>query len=707
MTLKGKSTVVTTLVPSQHDYHDDGDDDDELGSNVYRVFPCAACGVISKTVGDAKRHREEHVASGMDPNREAHVSGFAMLKQAIGGRFQSWRYTFKGARVLFPQQAYSQCMAPLHNFLLDKITEFGGFAKAQMVMNFQMMKITEGVIIQDLMPFSFGTHMTTLTSENLVSTIQQWINKVDVQVEQLLHQGSGWTCHDVEFVDVNICRAPALAGSCTLHSITYKNGWAEFNSGDFSVSSGFMENNDRVQRVDDLTLIERNDPRLFSCFYLALARAMTDERAEDEPTLLYRYILDSQIPYPSDNVQREVGQRWPEKGISVKVSDIQKIEDGWNKDRSDQGLEPVAIHVIYQNESKSLFPLRVSPVYQEQCQRVLRDRGGSGGGGAEGDEILSLPKVIVLFLSYLDDRQVSASESTSTTTVPATDSVRGHYTYVQDPTYLLARRKRSTTDGDDTTLTTRNDVLICLNCFTTMYRREAYIRHVAWCYSLSGQVYRFPDAGESTHFNSKYQRGYLAPYSIYFDFETFPRTLKPGDGCSCPPEAVEESVRPKTEYEKMTEAVSLHDGVIRAKDVPKRCHHKLKAINEQEPFSFSALIVTKEGKVIDTFTYAGERAAIVFLEKLFAWQDDLLTLMAPENAVPMKITDAERARQVLTVQHDSEGECHICGEWIDPDQKWVFDHDHFSGQFLGPAHDECNLLRRERATIPVLAHNFS
>ena len=39
------------------------------------------------------------------------------------------------------------------------------------------------------------------------------------------------------------------------------------------------------------------------------------------------------------------------------------------------------------------------------------------------------------------------------------------------------------------------------------------------------------------------------------------------------------------------------------------------------------------------------------------------------------------------------------------DQK-VLDHCHFSGQFLGYAHNECNLKRRTLNYTPVIAHNL-
>ncbi len=49
--------------------------------------------------------------------------------------------------------------------------------------------------------------------------------------------------------------------------------------------------------------------------------------------------------------------------------------------------------------------------------------------------------------------------------------------------------------------------------------------------------------------------------------------------------------------------------------------------------------------------------------------------------------------------------CHICEGPLLNDR--VLDHDHVSGRFLGIAHEQCNLERKEPQKIVVMSHNFT
>ena len=50
--------------------------------------------------------------------------------------------------------------------------------------------------------------------------------------------------------------------------------------------------------------------------------------------------------------------------------------------------------------------------------------------------------------------------------------------------------------------------------------------------------------------------------------------------------------------------------------------------------------------------------------------------------------------------------CWICNVPFETDDEKVLDHCHFRGQFLGYAHNECNLKRRTLDYTPVIAHNM-
>ena len=63
----------------------------------------------------------------------------------------------------------------------------------------------------------------------------------------------------------------------------------------------------------------------------------------------------------------------------------------------------------------------------------------------------------------------------------------------------------------------------------------------------------------------------------------------------------------------------------------------------------------------------------------------------------------------MTAKEEEEFEaaevCYMCRKPFE-DIK-VRDHCHFTGEFLGAAHQYCNLMRRKKFKIPIYAHNFS
>ena len=53
-------------------------------------------------------------------------------------------------------------------------------------------------------------------------------------------------------------------------------------------------------------------------------------------------------------------------------------------------------------------------------------------------------------------------------------------------------------------------------------------------------------------------------------------------------------------------------------------------------------------------------------------------------------------------------ECHICRKLFDdPKNRKVRDHCHYTGQYRGAAHNNCNLRYQIPNFIPIIAHNLS
>ena len=56
------------------------------------------------------------------------------------------------------------------------------------------------------------------------------------------------------------------------------------------------------------------------------------------------------------------------------------------------------------------------------------------------------------------------------------------------------------------------------------------------------------------------------------------------------------------------------------------------------------------------------------------------------------------------VYHRNTNECHICHREIKSDK--VKDHDHITGDYIGPAHTSCNINRNyKNFQIPIGIHN--
>lgn len=118
-----------------------------------------------------------------------------------------------------------------------------------------------------------------------------------------------------------------------------------------------------------------------------------------------------------------------------------------------------------------------------------------------------------------------------------------------------------------------------------------------------------------------------------------------------------------------------------------------------EPCSFGLAIIDWKGDMIDSFFYRGEDTSHRFLEYLMNMRPVLQRILK-ENLKLLEMTD--RLRSILM----SSEKCHICGEKFDSKFDIVADHDHLTGVYRGPAHNECNLALRFTNKIPVVFHNF-
>ncbi len=132
--------------------------------------------------------------------------------------------------------------------------------------------------------------------------------------------------------------------------------------------------------------------------------------------------------------------------------------------------------------------------------------------------------------------------------------------------------------------------------------------------------------------------------------------------------------------------------------ISKVCTHKTHVMKEQPPFAYSLVLVNRDGVVLEEKTYVGEDAADNFVITALNIADKYTPILSP--GVPMRLSDVEREEKLKNAD-----KCHICQDELNEDR--VLDHDHLNGDFLGVAHNVCNLRRREQPVITCFAHNFS
>ena len=116
-----------------------------------------------------------------------------------------------------------------------------------------------------------------------------------------------------------------------------------------------------------------------------------------------------------------------------------------------------------------------------------------------------------------------------------------------------------------------------------------------------------------------------------------------------------------------------------------------------QPCGFCYTIVS----TLDAFNkapvvYRGSDCVDQFLSALLQEEQRISEIL--KTVVPMIIT--EEQRQAFRTARD----CHICGDLLGADR--VMDHDHLTGMYRGPAHNECNLNYKFSGNIPVVLHNL-
>ena len=172
-----------------------------------------------------------------------------------------------------------------------------------------------------------------------------------------------------------------------------------------------------------------------------------------------------------------------------------------------------------------------------------------------------------------------------------------------------------------------------------------------------------PDPNTMLYFKN-YHKQLPIPFVVYADFECFTKPMN-----SCSPD-------PKYSYNYNYQKHEPSGFCFYAKGIVPKINIK---------------------PIIYTKTFEDEDIAKVFVEKLTELTKGIYNDFY-SRPKPLRLTrDEQKLFEEATI-------CHICNEKLEKDK--VRDHCHFTGEYRGAAHNQCNLRCRKPRILPVIFHNL-
>ena len=211
---------------------------------------------------------------------------------------------------------------------------------------------------------------------------------------------------------------------------------------------------------------------------------------------------------------------------------------------------------------------------------------------------------------------------------------------------------------------TNEPIHICKRCFTHFTKEQLLLKHIKYCSSNETTAVKMPPRQSFLKFEN-YNKQFPLPFVIYADFECF---TKPMSSCSPNPE------------DSYSYNYQKHE--------PSGFCFYIKGINPD--IKFKPIIYTKKNP--------DDNLPLIFVNKLEKVTNKIYQdfYMRPRS-IEINLKQYKEYRKSTV--------CHICKKELLPEDK-VCDHCHFTGQYRGPAHRNCNLKCRKPMIIPVIFHNL-
>ena len=228
---------------------------------------------------------------------------------------------------------------------------------------------------------------------------------------------------------------------------------------------------------------------------------------------------------------------------------------------------------------------------------------------------------------------------------------------------LLLTRSQITSD--------RKKIHICKKCLSHFTKKDLFKKHSTYCSQNETVAVKMPTKNTILNFKNHFKK-FPIPFVIYADFECFTKPIN-----SCQP-------NPNKSY---TQGYQKHE--------PSGYCLFLKGLDGMKD-KYKPIVCTKKTEDED-------------ISKKFIKHVRKLTYMIYRiyytNPKPLKLTPKEQK------EFQSATMCHICEQDLKIDEETghifkVRDHCHFTGEYRGAAHFDCNLKCRKPLILPVLFHNL-
>lgn len=225
---------------------------------------------------------------------------------------------------------------------------------------------------------------------------------------------------------------------------------------------------------------------------------------------------------------------------------------------------------------------------------------------------------------------------------------KGHFTLITNLNNFFGHHKKR---------------VYCPNCLNFFYSELKLSMHQELCFLYKPQKIILPSKNENIIKFNSWNNKFAPSFMLFYDFE---------------------AILPKPNYSCDKCQTNI-------------CHHKSKIETNQIPIMFCLIVINRLGKIVHQKTYTGEDCVKVFLDELIQLEIRMKNILSKIRS--MKLNDLE------IENFNNSNNCHICEKEFDNKQKKVKDHDHLTGKFLGAAHNNCNLVRKEKQFFPVFCHN--